>query len=154
MRTRLIAPLCVAMTLAAAAFAGQAQEISVKATVPASAKPDKMFGVVLTIDVPEGYYIYANKLDSDLGVPTDVKVKVPAGVKIGAIRFPKPKTKEVAGETLAYWEGEFKITVPVTAGKKNLGKNAFNVEVKYQMCNDKICLPPQIAKASASTTVK
>jgi DsbC/DsbD-like thiol-disulfide interchange protein len=150
----MIAPLCVAMTLAAAAFAGQAQEISVKANAPASAKPEKMFGVVIKVAVPDGHYIYANKLDSDLGIPTVVTIKAPAGVKVGAIRFPKPKTKELAGETLAYWDGEFTITVPVTAGKKNVGKNAISVEVKYQMCNDKICLPPQVAKASASTTVK
>jgi hypothetical protein len=106
--------------------------VSVKA--PASAHSGKSFNVKLTLSVPAGFHIYSPLYKGDTGVPVSIKgVDLPAGVSLKAPKAP-------AGDTLT---GQVILTVPVSVASSVHGKKALKLKVRYQQCNDRICLPPQ-----------
>ncbi|RYG37803.1 DUF255 domain-containing protein [bacterium] len=94
-----------------------------------TAKIDKGWHVYSTIEVPDGPF------------PTSVKA---TGLTLGKpIEEKGVKNEEDPnfGKVVGFWADKAEMSMPVTGAKGE-------VEVMYQACNDKSCLPPVTAKVS------
>jgi len=138
---RLLAALALGLTVSVA----MAQEqVKATATAPKTVKPNAKFTAEVTLEVPEGWHIYAPGYE-DTGVPTSIElVKPPKGWKLAKIV--SPGDKELSGKVT------FK--VPVAVPKKVKGKQKITFAVTYQQCNDRMCLMPTTVQVPITTTVK
>jgi DsbC/DsbD-like thiol-disulfide interchange protein len=101
----------------------------------------------LTLEIPDGYHVNANKPLGKYAIPTTVKIEAPDGVTVGPIAFPRAvvrKLKATNNESLAVYEGRaimrFNVTVPANYSDGWLNLKA---KVRYQSCNDDVCFPPK-----------
>ncbi len=115
----------------------------VSGTAPAVAHVGGAFSVTVTIDVPAGFHVYAPSYKGETGIPIQISEKgAPAGVKIGKVQAPK-------GDVLM---GKAQLKVPVKLPSGLRGKVSFQLKVRYQQCNDRVCLPPQNAMIPVTVT--
>jgi hypothetical protein len=74
----------------------------------------------------------------------------------GVIQAPKPERvfdKNFGIETELY-SGSPRFTIPVgVAGKSGEGIRKFQIGARYQVCSDKMCLPPRTDKLDASIRI-
>jgi thiol:disulfide interchange protein DsbD len=110
---------------------------------------------VLTVelDIRSPYHINAHQPLDEYLIPTSLEFKSEPGVEFGKIIFPVAEIKKFAfsDSPMAVYEGVVKISIDVTPGKNLAGKDiVLNGTVRYQSCNNEICLPPE----SRSFTVK
>jgi|SRR5436190_5934233 len=101
----------------------------------------------VTLEIPDGYHVNANKPLGKYAIPTTVNIEAPGGVKISPIVFPRAvirKLKATNNESLAVYEGRaimrFNVTVPANYSDGWLNLKA---KVRYQSCNDDVCFPPK-----------
>ena len=107
---------------------------------------------VAAITVAPGWHINGNAPHDAFLVPTSLEVAAPEGVKAGAVRYP-PAVERVlafsAGKSLALFEGDLRITVPLE-GAISADGPALRARLRYQACNDTTCLPPRTIELTAS----
>ena len=101
----------------------------------------------VTLEIPDGYHVNANKPLGKYAIPTTVSIEAPGGVTISPIAFPRAvvrKLKATNNEALAVYEGRaimrFNVTVPANYSDGWLNLKA---KVRYQSCNDDVCFPPK-----------
>jgi DsbC/DsbD-like thiol-disulfide interchange protein len=101
----------------------------------------------VTLEIPDGYHVNANKPLGKYAIPTTVNIEAPSGVKISPIVFPRAVTRKLKAtnnEALAVYEGRaimrFNVTVPANYSDGWLNLKA---KVRYQSCNDDVCFPPK-----------
>jgi thiol:disulfide interchange protein DsbD len=101
--------------------------------------PEQTFHVAVRFAIEPRWHIYWRN-PGDSGAATSVKVRGPAGFRIGAPRFPRPiAMREPEGITFGY-EEETVILVPVTAPATLApGRADFDVDVFYFVCRD-VCM--------------
>lgn len=95
--------------------------------------------------VEPGWHVNANPPSEEYLVPTEVEVALPVGLTAGAPRYPAGRSLRFAfaEEPLLVYEGEFTVEVPVDAVPAAAsGKLAAKGELRYQACNDQLCLAP------------
>jgi DsbC/DsbD-like thiol-disulfide interchange protein len=109
--------------------------------------PGQELGVVAEFDVAPGWHIYGEPLPANY-TPTSIALDSGA-VARQSFDFPKPKPVrfEVLGETLPTYEGKFRATGKVLL-KPDVkpGDAKLGATLKFQQCNDEICLLPQSVK--------
>jgi len=89
--------------------------------------------LLLEWDVPDGYYLYRNKIHLDSGTP---------GVRFGTVSLPKGKVKhdEIFGEVEIY-RHQIRAELPVI--RENNSLQQFTLNASYQGCADiGVCYPP------------
>lgn len=101
----------------------------------------------LTFQVNNGFHINSNKPNSELLIPTSVKLSPPTEIMITGIKYPEgqqlnfPFSPE---EKLSVYSGEFKVAALVrTAKGASVGTYRVHGELKFQACNDRQCFPPK-----------
>ena len=111
--------------------------------------------VDLKVDIEKGWYLYG--LDQPAGGPIATTIKVSEGSPFeiaGAIDAEPPKTKldpnfQVDGKPLEtkYYENSaaFGVSIKSTAALK---LEDLKFDVRFQVCNDTLCLPPRIKRVS------
>lgn len=110
--------------------------------------------VVLTI--PDDLHVNSNAPNSKYAIPTSVKLSA-QGIRLGAIAYPKGKTKKFSfSETpINVYEGkvEFGFNVTVPAAFKG---NSVEIKaaVRYQACNDEVCFPPRTREVVLTARVR
>ena len=143
-------------------FAGIAQAQnpvtwSLKSNASGSLKPGDKFTAKVTAQIQTGWHLYS--LTQGGGGPVPTRITVPdgqpfklAGVPIG----PRPRVAmdpnfEINTET---YEGAVTFTVLMSvAADATVGEQTLNVNVRFQTCNDKNCLPPRTVKLTAPVTL-
>jgi thiol:disulfide interchange protein DsbD len=110
--------------------------------------------LVVDARILDGWHINSDHPNSSDFIPTRLLVKPPAGIKAGAVKYPPAEQIAPAfsgGEKLSVFTGPIKFAVPVNAAGsfKSHGTGTVAVTLKYQPCNDNICLPPTKIRASA-----
>ena len=138
----------VALAFSAVAVSLRAQD-PVHWTAKASAAtlaPGGRFDVVLSATVDEEWHVYSVTQGPGGPIPTTVAVGPKAlFTRDGAILGPAPVTAfdpnfEIKTET---YDGAFTLTMPVTlAADARGGRGTARVEVGYQACTNRLCLPP------------
>ncbi|HMS09310.1 MAG TPA: cytochrome c biogenesis protein CcdA, partial [Pyrinomonadaceae bacterium] len=105
--------------------------------------------------VEPGWYLYG--LDQPEGGPIATRVTVHESIPfelVGPVGFPPPKTKEdqnfiVDGKPLLtkYYEQAVEFSVKLKA-KQETSADAIAVDVRFQLCDDRVCLPPRTKRVS------
>ena len=101
-------------------------------------KPGEKFEATITIRVPAGHYIYADK--------TDVDFKSLEGIRIDEIKFPKAGEKEdpYFGKTMEVYTGDVPIVlvghIPESFGA---GERELTAVLNFQGCSPKLCMRPE-----------
>jgi len=123
------------------------QPVKVNATLsPVDSQGRQTLTLKLTIE--KGWHVYANPAGANGPVPTTVQVSANAPLAHVQVEYPPGKAKMQAGETFRVYEGAVEIRVVVQRGQVNgqLDTSPLAVALRYQACNDQICLPPRTIK--------
>jgi hypothetical protein len=121
----------------------------VKPTAYASFDPaarGKQLDIALVMKIKEGFHVNARETTFDYLIPTDLKAEPAAGFKIGAVKYPKGtlhKFSFAKDQALNVYADTVTLFVPVTieAGAP-LGEQRLALKLRYQACNNEVCLPP------------
>ncbi len=118
------------------------------------AKPDSEGRQLLTVKIAieKGWYIYANPAGAAGPIPTTVQVESTSALRNVQIQYPPGKLKTQAGENFQIYEDAVEITVQLQRALVNgqPDSSPLTVTVRYQACNDQICLPPRTVKLTAA----
>jgi hypothetical protein len=112
--------------------------------------------VALSGTIAEGWHVYA--LSQTAGGPTPLKITIPSGAPF-ALQAPIQETKVIRHddpsfkmETVYYLN-----TVSLTVAVRKEGAPAVQavpVDVRFQACNDELCLPPYTVHLTADLKSK
>ncbi len=105
--------------------------------------------VTLTIDIDDGWHINSNKPGIEFLIPTTVTFELPEGVRLTEVRYPTPVVKEISlsgGKEISLLEGKVAITAGVFYDRLATGGRAATAVLRYQACNDTLCLRPQLER--------
>lgn len=100
----------------------------------------KPFELIAEFNIPKDSYIYANE-GSEIGLPTEVKLKLPPNFKAEKFAFPKASEKIEDGRKILYYPQSFKISALLTP-PKDFDKPSAEIEAEasWLVCG-KLCIP-------------
>jgi DsbC/DsbD-like thiol-disulfide interchange protein len=117
----------------------------------------KEFQIAVVLKIRDGFHINARKPTLEYLIPTDLKVELPVGYKAGEVTYPDGTLKSFSfskTEKLNVYTGtivlHLKATAPADAA---LGAQHIPMKLRYQACNDSVCLPPVRQDVDASFTL-
>ena len=108
-------------------------------------KAGKTADVTLKLALRSGYHVNSNTPSDKYLIPLKLTWN-PGPAQVDAINFPKPQMEKVSfsSNPLSVFTGEFELTtrfkVPATAAP---GPSALIGKLRYQACNDRMCLTPK-----------
>jgi hypothetical protein len=106
--------------------------------------------ITVQAEIAKGWHIYSLTQKPGGPIPLRLELVGPADVLVrGVIDAPKPDRtfdKNFGIETELY-SGSPRFTIPVgVAGRSLTGIRRFQIGARYQVCSDKVCLPPRTDK--------
>jgi thiol:disulfide interchange protein DsbD len=110
---------------------------------------DTVEGVV-TATIVEGWHINSYKPLDEYLIPTALTLE--HGAELTAVSYPEHELQAFGftdGKKIAVYDGT--IRIPFTA-KVQSGATAIHAKLRYQACNDSVCLPPNEAGAQFAVT--
>ena len=99
----------------------------------------------LVLDVAKGWHVNANPASPDYMVATVVEIEGAAGISAGAPRYPAGRGLKLGFEQseVSVFDGRATVEVPITVSEKAAtGEHALKGKVRFQACNDQLCLAP------------
>jgi DsbC/DsbD-like thiol-disulfide interchange protein len=162
------APLILLLTAAALLgfSAAQAQESAPQPvhwtakfeTALRTLQPGQKVTLNLTAAIDSGWHVYA------LSQPPDspaiaTQITVPDGQPLalsGDIEEPQAESKmdPTIGKRTAFYEDSASFALPLRVNKKaRPGKRNFELDVRFQACNDRLCLPPRTQKVKTPVEI-
>jgi thiol:disulfide interchange protein DsbD len=113
--------------------------------------------ITLQAEIAKGWHIYSLTQKSGGPIPLRLDLVGPSDVLVrGVIQAPKPERlfdKNFGIETELY-SGSPRFTIPVgVSGRSPTGTRKFQVGARYQVCSDKMCLPPRTDKLDVAIRV-
>ena len=121
--------------------------VSFEGASSATVSPSKPAEVDLTFRVKDGFHVNSNKPNSELLIPTTLKLQPPSGISSGAITFPPGKDISFPfdpSEKLNVYSDAFivkaKLLAPLAVSAGNV---TIHGELRYQACSDNACYPPK-----------
>jgi DsbC/DsbD-like thiol-disulfide interchange protein len=105
--------------------------------------PAKMQTVELRFRVEPGFHINSHAPKDELLIPTELKLDNAGGVTVLGEQYPAGMPFRLAvgdGETLDVYQGEFRVTVRLTAAQ---GASLLTGSLRYQACDNAACFPPR-----------
>jgi hypothetical protein len=149
----LVAAAAIAMlgapvgVVAAAPSAGRPAVVhwAVKEAPGKAIKPGAKFSVTIAGTIDAGWHLYA--LEEPKGGPIATEVALTDGDAADLLRVEESKPKVVPDPVFQVPTGFFENAASFTlhlqmAGDAAPGAHTLHVLVKYQSCNDRVCLPP------------
>jgi hypothetical protein len=147
---KLLPRFVLLLTLAAAAVA---QVPSAKDVVKPSAVPSfepvargKVMEIAVVMRIRDGFHVNARETTFDYLIPTDLKAEAPAGLKAGAVSYPKGtlhKFNFTKDQPLNVYTDTVVLRLPVTVtADAPLGEQHIALRLRYQACSTDVCLPP------------
>ena len=134
------------LILAAAALFVPQDKVQVSsAEIRPVAGSESAFQVVVDLEVEIGWHVYHPSQDPALGEPISLSVSgegIRATGKTSSLSPAKPHMEQIGGQILMYqWlDGAPQLVLPVELSDPSLPLEA-EVSVKYQVCDDRVCLP-------------
>jgi thioredoxin:protein disulfide reductase len=117
----------------------------------------KEFQIAVVLKIRDGFHINARKPTLEYLIPTDLKVELPAGYKAGEVTYPDGTLKSFTfskTEKLNVYTGTIVLHLTATApADAALGAQHIPMKLRYQACNDSVCLPPVRQDVAAAFTV-
>ena len=151
---------CVFLVLAASLF-GQTSLNSLSSVVNVVA-PEKVVAkrnivqpIEFTIQIRDGYHINSNTPADEYLIPLRWTFDGP--VTVSDVAYPKPKmqTFPFSQKPMSVYEGTVKTTVKVTVPAKAASGTQHVVgKLRYQACNDRMCLPPRTLEVKVPVEIR
>jgi len=113
----------------------------VKLTVPRAGEAVQ----TLKLQLKPGYHLNSNTPNEEFLIPIRLTWNS-AAVEAVSVQYPKPTTEktEFSEKPLSVFTGDFEIVTKFRrAAKASPGPGFLNGKLRYQACNDKMCLPPK-----------
>jgi DsbC/DsbD-like thiol-disulfide interchange protein len=113
--------------------------------------------IIVQAEIAKGWHIYS--LTQKPGGPIPLRLQLigtPDVVVRGVIKAPKPdRTFDTNfGIETELYSGSPRFTIPVgVSGRSSSGVRKFQVAARYQVCSDKLCLPPRVDSVSAAVRI-
>lgn len=109
----------------------------------------------ISASIDGGWYMYS--ISQGPGGPIPTRISLGEGpFKMGAVSGPRPKMKmdpNFGINTESYTgSAVFNLPFTVAAGTPE-GPQTLNASIRYQVCNDTVCLPPKTVKLAAAVTI-
>jgi hypothetical protein len=106
----------------------------------------KQMEIAVVMKIKEGFHVNARETTFDYLIPTDLKAEPPAGFKLGAVKYPKgalQKFNFAKDQALNVYTDTVVLHLPVTVeADAPLGEQHIPLKLRYQACNNEVCLPP------------
>ncbi len=103
--------------------------------------------ITVQADIAKGWHIYSLTQKAGGPIPLKIAVQGSADVSLrGLIRAPKPERyfDKNFGMTTELYSGSPRFTIPLAVpGRASKGARQVQVTARYQVCSDKLCLPPR-----------
>ena len=157
-------PLDPAMLFAAPSAGAVAPKDAVHAELladTAAVQPGRPFKLGVRLTLAPGWHVYW-RTAGDVGQPTQIKWKLPAGFQAGPLAWPLPQRFEVEGFVSYGYEREVLLTATVTPPAGAAGSFAFGAHVEWLACQEscvpggadlKLTLPAGAASPSPATDI-
>ena len=100
----------------------------------------------VVMDIPSGFHVNSNRPLEKFLIPTQLKIDVPKGVRLGPVGYPRAVLRnfKFSKNRVSVYEGRatmrFNVTVPANF---STGSTELKAHLRYQSCNDEVCFPPQ-----------
>lgn len=110
----------------------------------------------VTLVIASGWHANANPPSPDYMIPTEVSLTAAGGLSAGKPLYPPSEPLKVAFEDqpLAVYSGTVVIDVPVRAAAGAAdGAHTLKGKVRFQGCNDQVCMPPNDVAFALAVTV-
>jgi len=130
---------------------------SIQANAPASVEAGDKFTAQVTAQIQSGWHLYS--ITQGAGGPIPTRITVPDGQPFklaGSVSGPRPRVEmdpnfQIKTET---HEGSAAFRVPlVVMADSPSGAQTLNINVRFQACNDTMCLPPRTLKLNTPMTL-
>jgi suppressor for copper-sensitivity B len=118
--------------------------------------PGETVRVAARLEIAAGWHLQAHVPTYDYLIPTTLAVEAPAEWPAAEVDYPAPSRYKFAfaEDELEVLEGRQRIVarlaVPATAGS---GPVRLTLHLRYQACDDKLCLPPVETQADVDLTI-
>jgi thiol:disulfide interchange protein DsbD len=160
---RLLRPVCLifatlpfGISLSAQAAARVTVQWHVKAAPGKAVRAGTKFIVTICGQLDPGWHLYA--LEEPQGGPIATEVALTDGDPADLIRVEEGKPKVLPDplfqKPTGYFEGSADFTLHLQLAKDaNAGPGTLHILVRYQSCNDRVCLPPHTDTIPVELTV-
>lgn len=113
--------------------------------------------ITVQADIAKGWHIYSLTQQSGGPIPLRIAVQGSPDVSMrGVVKAPKPVKyfDKNFGITTELYSGSPRFTIPVgVQGRTAAGLRRVEVTARYQVCSDKLCLPPRTDTVRVSLRV-
>ena len=112
---------------------------------------------VVKLSISPGYHVNANPATYPYLIATEITADRVEGISASKPKYPAAKTQkfQFAEETLAVYEGEVEIKLPVKAdAKAPVGERSLPITVRVQACDTEKCFPPATLTSNIPVEVK
>ena len=121
---------------------------AVRTQVYVSLKPvprGRQFELAAVAQVAPGYHVQANQVLADYLIPLTLTPELPAGFRVVGTEYPKAQVKKFpfAAQPMAVYEGRIVVRMTLeAAASAPTGPVRIPMTLRFQACNDQLCLPP------------
>jgi hypothetical protein len=106
----------------------------------------KQMEIAVVMKIRDGYHVNARETTFDYLIPTDLKAEAAAGMKTGAVSYPKGKLHKfnfTKDKPLNVYTDTVILRLPLTVeANAPLGEQHIALKLHYQACSTDVCLPP------------
>lgn len=114
--------------------------------IPDTVKAGEVFEIIVEASIEGKWHLYSVLNDPDAGpYPTEFSAKSPNFVLAGKTSETKAEIEfDPNFEAELGWHTSYaSFTIPVAVKSELQGKQTLDIEVYYQVCDDRVCLPPK-----------
>jgi len=123
----------------------KAQDLVTIKAAPVRLAPGARGAARVVVMVRAGWHVQANPAANENSIPTTIAASGDAGLSMGAPEYPPGRRVKlpIDDQPLSVYDGMFAIEVPVSAAASApAGAHTIAGKLRFQACNDQICLPP------------
>jgi uncharacterized protein YyaL (SSP411 family) len=135
------------------AIVGARAAVAPRATIA----PGREFDLIVTLNIKDGWHLYANPTGVASLRPTAVTLPPGQPATLTEVRYPPGAAAPAApggDEKASIYEGEVKLTARVRLdAQAGPGPLTLNLKISYQACNDRACLAPATLTVPLTLTV-
>jgi suppressor for copper-sensitivity B len=147
---RVLRALAAALLLTPALAAQIARPQKARLALEAVGVADGEARLVARVAVDEGWHVQAHVPTYDYLIPTVLRLDLPPGAGTPEIEYPAPRRYKFgfAEDELDVYDGELALPVRFRLPPGARGPFEITATLRYQACDDKLCLPPVETRAS------
>ncbi len=112
--------------------------------------PSRFIDVEIHLEITDGWHINANPASQDVLIPTSISLDPDASAAVVSVNYPEGELVhfDFSGESLSVYEGTITISARLQGRSDDPEENdlPLDLEIRYQACNDLICLEPTTTK--------